>query len=263
MVQPHLYEFKRELPDSTHKQNPVFIAYGDNRPSWRADEGFLASSNWTRKRILLFPFFLPGLLFNGIYGGTAYIKHAPDLGQGMRKNVLEQIYKEVRKGDIDFIAHTGDIIENGSYFTQWEEFLTEANIELPVMKLVPYYPAPGNHERPHEKTYGKQNYDTVFPNLRFYTKKFKDAILIFLDSTTLLDQKGDIASFTVQDSFYAEYFVSDSVGAKPSWLEEQLTAAEEKYKIVVLHHPLLSHKAILAVISLIYTKNDYPVNIVY
>ena len=240
-VPPELYDFKRELPDSTYKRNPTFLVYGDHRPSWRLLEGFLDKRNWSKKRMLLFPVFLPGLLFNATFGGTAYIRRVPDVGSKMRKKVLDQIYEEVNKGDIDFIAHTGDIVENGTYYTQWEDFLVETAVEKPVLKLVPYYPAPGNHERHNEEIYGKPNYDTVFPNSRFYTKEFKDVIMIFLDSGVLFDQKGDFSSFTVQDSLYGKYFVSDSGSTEPSWLEDQLASAQGKYKIILIHHPLFSY----------------------
>jgi len=69
-VPPELYDIKRELPGSTHKRNPVFLVYGDHRPSWRAQEGFLDKRNWSRKRMILFPVFLPGLLFNAIFGNS-------------------------------------------------------------------------------------------------------------------------------------------------------------------------------------------------
>jgi len=240
-VRPELYDIKSELPASTHKRNPTFLVYGDHRPSWRVQEGFLDKRNWSRKRLFLFPVFLPGLLFNAIFGGAAYLRHVPDLGSEMRRKVLNQIYDEVRKGDIDFIAHTGDIVENGTYHTQWEDFLIEAAVEKPVMKLVPYYPAPGNHERHNEKVYGRHNYDTVFPNSRFYTKKFKDVILIFLDSGLIFDQNGDFSSLTVRDSLYRKYLVSRPDSKKSSWLEEQLASAQEKYKIILIHHPLFSY----------------------
>ncbi|MCH7818591.1 MAG: metallophosphoesterase [Candidatus Marinimicrobia bacterium] len=240
-VPPHLYDFKRELPASTHKRNPVFLVYGDHRPSWSVAEGFLDKRNWSKIRLLLFPFYLPGLLFNTTFGGTAYLRRLPDVGSKMRKRVLNQIYQEVSNGGIDFIAHTGDIVENGTYHTQWEDFLIEAGVEKPVMKLVPYYPAPGNHERPNEAVYGKYNYDTVFPNSRFYTKKFKDVVLIFLDSGILFDQNRDFPSFTVQDSLYRKYLVSEPDSKKASWLEEQLTSAQEKQKIILIHHPLFSY----------------------
>ena len=240
-VRPELYDFKRELPASTHKRNPVFLVYGDHRPSWRVQEGFLDKRNWSRKRLLLFPVFLPGLLINATFGGTAYLRGIPDVGSEMRRKVLNQIYQEVSKGDIDFIVHTGDMVENGTYHDQWEDFLIETAVEKPVMKLVPYYPTPGNHERPNEKVYGKYNYDTVFPNSRFYTKKFKDVIMIFLESGILFDQKGDFSSFTVQDSLYRKYIVSGPDSKKPSWLEEQLASAQEKYKIILIHHPLFSY----------------------
>ena len=166
-IPPQLYDFKRELPDSTYERNPVFLVYGDNRPSWRLVEGFMEKRNWSRKRLLLFPVYLPVLLFNAVFGGTAYIRHVPDLGHEIRKKVLHQIYEEINRSNIDFIAHTGDIVENGTYFSHWEEFLTETVVEQPVMQLVPFYPAPGNHERLNEEIYGKYNYDTVFPNSRF------------------------------------------------------------------------------------------------
>ena len=240
-VPPHLYDFKRELPDSTQNRNPVFLVYGDNRPSWRLVEGFVEKHNWSRKRLLLFPVYFPVLLYNAIFGGTAYKRHVPDLGHKIRKIVLHQIYEEVNRNEIDFIAHTGDMVENGTYFSHWKEFLTETVVEQPVLKLVPFYPAPGNHERLNEEVYGKYNYDTVFPNSRFYTKKFKDLIMIFLDSGVLFDQYGDFHSYSVQDSLYAEYLVSAPDSEKPSWLEEQLASAREKYKIILIHHPLFSY----------------------
>ena len=240
-VRPELYDFKRELPASTHERNPVFLVYGDHRPSWRVQEGFLDKRNWSKKRLLLFPVFLPGLLFNATFGGTAYLRGVPDVGSEMRRKVLNQIYEEVSRGDIDFIVHTGDMVQNGTYHRQWEDFLIETAVEKPVMKLVPYYPTPGNHDRPNEKVYGRHNYDAVFPNSRFYTKKFKDVIIIFLESGVLFDQKGDFSSLTVQDSLYRKYIVSGPDSKKPSWLEEQLASAQEKYKIILIHHPLFSY----------------------
>ena len=240
-VRPELYDFKRELPASTHERNPVFLVYGDHRPSWRVQEGFLDKRNWSKKRLLLFPVFLPGLLFNATFGGTAYLRGVPDVGSEMRRKVLNQIYEEVSRGDIDFIVHTGDMVQNGTYHRQWEDFLIETAVEKPVMKLVPYYPTPGNHDRPNEKVYGRHNYDAVFPNSRFYTKKFKDVIMIFLESGVLFDQKGDFSSLTVQDSLYRKYIVSGPDSKKPSWLEEQLASAQEKYKIILIHHPLFSY----------------------
>ena len=133
------------------------------------------------------------------------------------------------------------MVENGTYHDQWKDFLIETTVEKPVMKIVPYYPAPGNHERPNEQVYGKYNYDTVFPNSRFYTKKFKDVILIFLDSGILFDQKGDFPSLTVLDSLYRKYLVSGLDSKNASWLEEQLASAREKYKIIIIHHPLFSY----------------------
>lgn len=86
-VRPELYDIKSELPASTHKRNPTFLVYGDHRPSWRIQEGFLDKRNWSRKRLFLFPVFLPGLLFNAIFGGVTYLRHVPDLGSEMRRKV--------------------------------------------------------------------------------------------------------------------------------------------------------------------------------
>ena len=88
-VRPELYDFKRELPASTHKRNPVFLVYGDHRPSWRVQEGFADKRNWSRKRLMLFPVFLPGLLFNATFGSMAYLRHVPDGGSVMRRKVSQ------------------------------------------------------------------------------------------------------------------------------------------------------------------------------
>ena len=222
-VPPELYNNFPKLDVSVYDRNPVFLVYGDNRPSYRAYEKLVFSkNNWSKQKLLIFPIYAPWLILNDLYGSINYFRGTPVFGRDESRAVLTQLYAEIENNNIDFIAHTGDIVTNGSYASHWEYFLRETGIEIPVLQRVPIYPAAGNHDYPNHKEYGEANFNRVFPNSKFYTKRFKDILLIFIDSTIILDQDGHLGSRDEQDRLFRKWFVSQAGSAEASWLEQKL-----------------------------------------
>lgn len=240
IASPELFEFKHDLEPEVFKGNPSFLVYGDNRPSWRVLERFIKKHNWANKKMLIFPIYVPWLFLNGTIGSINFIRSSPDFGHTERFEVLNQIYSEIQRGNVDFIAHTGDMVTNGEYAWQWEKFLKEIAHDIPILQEVPIFPAAGNHDSPNEENFGKKNFESVFPNSKFYVKKFKDVLLIFLDSTILLDSKGHIKPEAEQDNLFRKYLISDENSDTTSWLEDVFSSATAKHKIVIMHHPIFS-----------------------
>jgi len=238
-IDSSLIHFEVLLDDSLFKKNPRFIVYGDHRPSWRLGEKFLKSENWKTKKWLFFPVYIPVLAFNGIWGSFNYLRRVPDFGHRERQKVLSQIVSIVESQEINFVVHTGDIVENGNYPSQWEDFLIETAYEFPLLRKVPYYPVPGNHDQSNDKKFGSYNYDFVFPDSRFYTKRFPNVDLIFLDSSILLDQDNNIEP-SERELLFRKYFYSGESEITESWLERQLFKARNKNKIIIMHHPIFS-----------------------
>ena len=236
-VDPFLYDFRNFSSDSTLRSNTRFIVYGDNRPGWRLNERFINERNWKTRSL---PVRLPVLLVNGFWGMINYVRHMPEYGNAERRSVLREIYNEAITQDIDFVAHTGDIVENGNHPLQWDKFLRETKIEIPLLNSLPFYPVPGNHDQANNMNYGAHNYDAVFPGARFYVKRLKNAVIIFLDSSVIHDKDDNLGSYVVRDSLFRVYYVSSEKNSKKSWLEKQLTHAAGKFKIIIMHHPLFS-----------------------
>lgn len=240
-ISPDLYSNFPKLDVSVYERNPVFLVYGDNRPSYRAYEKLIfEKNNWTKKKALLFPIYAPWLILNEFYGSINYFRGNPKFGRNESRAVLTHLYAEIENNNIDFIAHTGDMVTNGSYASHWEYFLKETGINIPVMQRVPLFPAAGNHDYPNHKEYGEANFNTVFPDSKFYTKRFKDLLLLFIDSTIILDQDGHIESKDEQDRLFRKWIVSPEGSNSSSWLERELESSKEKYKILIMHHPLVS-----------------------
>ena len=236
-IDPSLYELRKFSSDFTLSSSTKFIVYGDNRPGWRLYEKVIEESNWKTWSL---PVHLPALLVNGFWGTINYIRYIPDYGNPERRLVLREIYKETLTQNIDFVAHTGDIVQNGKHPLHWDKFLRETKIEIPLLNTLPFYPVPGNHDQANNKTYGAHNYDAVFPGARFYVKQLPNAVLIFLDTSILHDKDNNLGSYAVRDSLFKEYYVSSEKNSKKSWLERQLTDAAGKFKIIVMHHPPFS-----------------------
>ena len=113
-------------------------------------------------------------------------------------------------GKIDFVVHTGDLVNDGRVYSQWGSEFFGPTKEL--MRCVPLYPVLGNHE--HNSEY----YFDLFAlpgNERFYSRDFGPALISFLDSNWPM--------------------TPDSEQYK--WLEAELAACKAPWKFVVCHHP--------------------------
>lgn len=120
---------------------------------------------------------------------------------------------ERRRGRIDFVVHTGDLIADGNRYSRWgPEFF------VPIRELaasIPVYPVLGNHEG------NSENYFDLFAlpgNERFYSRRFGPAHIWFLDSSWQLEPGSE----------QYEWFVSD------------IAASDAPWKFVVFHYPVFS-----------------------
>jgi hypothetical protein len=220
-----------------------FIVYSDNQTGWRAREVFLKKSSWTNWRMLVVPFYQLYLVGSGIVGGLNYALHKPDYGGEQRRMVRDAVYASAKRNEAAFIMNVGDIAaSDGRRPSHWKSFLDENRIEHPLLDEIPYLPVIGNHEYANDTLYGFPNFSAVFGYPRFYTVEFENAVLIVVDSNFILDQGGFIDDDT-QDKLFEEWFVSAAGSGRLSWLENQLAAFNVPFKIIAMHHPMISYGA--------------------
>jgi len=235
------YKVPKLLSDDKIKTNSTFIVYSDNQAGWRVKEKFLKKSNWTDPKMFIFPFYELYLLGNGMIGGINMLRQAPDYGSQGRRLVRDAIYTEAKNSQAAFILNLGDITaSDGRRPAHWKMFLKENKIEHPLLKEIPYLPVVGNHERANNITFGLSNYQAIFDYPQFYVVEFTDAVLIVIDSNYLIDQYGNLSD-ELQDELFNKWFVSGVDCKESSWLEKQLTAYNKTFKIIAMHHPLISY----------------------
>jgi hypothetical protein len=233
------YRIPKLLPDDTILTNQRFVVYSDNQTGWRVYDKFLRKANWVTPKMFLFPFYQLYLIGNGLIGLDNWIRHVPDYGVDQRRMVRDALYAEVKRSDAAFIMNVGDVsAHDGRRPLHWEIFLRENRIESPLLDEIPFLPVIGNHEHANDKTFGFPNYQAVFEYPRFYVIEFVDAALFVLDSNFLVDQKEYIPD-DEQDELFKKWFVSGP-GDPPSWLEEQLSAYDKPFKLVAIHHPMIT-----------------------
>jgi hypothetical protein len=229
------------LPGQPIKANSTFVVYGDNQASWRAQERFLRKSNWTNRRMLIFPFYQLYLVGNGMIGSINRLRNSPDFGAKQRAAVRDAVYVEAKRSEAAFILNLGDITAyDGRRPAHWASFLKENKIEHPLLNEIPYLPAIGNHEHANDTTLGLPNYQAIFGYPRFYVVEFTDAALFVLDSNFIIDQYDHIDD-DIQDQLFAQWFVSDVDNKKLAWLEEQLVNCDKPFKMVAMHHPPITY----------------------
>ncbi len=218
-----------------------FIVYSDNQTGWRAREVFLKKSRWTNWRMLIVPFYQLYLVGSGIVGGLNYAFHTPDYGGKERRMVRDAVYNAAIRNEAAFIMNVGDIAaSDGRRPSHWKLFLDENRIELPLLDEIPYLPVIGNHEYANDTLHGFPNFTAVFDYPRFYTVEFENAVLIVLDSNYILDQDDFIEDDT-QDRLFELWFVSSAEAERRSWLENQLSTFNKSFKIIAMHHPVITY----------------------
>ncbi len=232
---------RKLLPDRPINRSSTFLVYGDNQASWRAQERFLKKSNWTNRKMLIFPFYQLYLLGNGIMGSINWLRNSPDSGAKQRAAVRDAVYVEAKHSEAAFILNLGDMTAyDGRRPGHWASFLKENKIEYPLLNEIPYLPVIGNHEHANDTALGLPNYQAIFGYPRFYVVEFTDAALFVLDSNFIIDHYDHIDD-DFQDQLFARWFVSDADNNKPSWLEEQLFTCDKPFKVVAMHHPPITY----------------------
>ncbi|NIM18850.1 MAG: hypothetical protein GTO42_02345 [Candidatus Latescibacteria bacterium] len=234
------YRVPKLLPDGPQKNNPKFVVIGDNQAGWRGKEKFVRKKNWATWKMAIIPFYQLYLIGNGIVGGVNWWRHAPDYGKKERLMVRDAIYAEAKRSKVDFILNVGDIAaHDGRRPSHWKMFLQENKEKHPLLEEVPYLPTAGNHDRTNDEIYGLPNYRAIFDYPRFYVVDFPDAALFVTDSNFILDQEQEVDDDT-QDALFEKWFVSDVTSGEPAWLERELRARKNVFKIVAFHHSILS-----------------------
>ncbi len=121
------------------------------------------------------------------------------------------------------VVHTGDI---AYYEGSFQEFRTNYFERYPVMRSVPFFPAPGNHEylTPEAAPYRALHslpLGTV-PEVdrgRYYSFDWSNVHFVSLDSNASLDR------------------ASTGEGGMLKWLDDDLTNTSKFWRIVFFHHP--------------------------
>lgn len=234
------YSITQKLPYNTPlKYNPTFLVYGDSQRGWRFNEKFLKRKNWLTWKMLLIPFYEIYWLGNGIIGGINYLRQAPGYGKKEFLLVRDALYTETQRSQVDFILNVGDLITDGRRPQHWESFLSAYKEDVPLLQEVPLVTARGNHDRTLDPKTGLSNHEALFPYPAFYTLEFLDLTVFILDSLLLVDDYQYIND-EQQEAFFSEWFVSPEGSGQPSWLEKTLADCRTKFKIVTMHHPLIS-----------------------
>ena len=232
------YRVPKLLLDGPMKENPQFIFYGDSRPGWRFQEKFRHKRNWLTWKMLIVPFYEVYWLGNGAVGGVNRLRHVPDYGHKERLMVRDAVYEAAKRSRVDFIVHGGDMPTDGRRPSHWAKFLEEHKENRPLVSDFPFLPIVGNHERTDDKEYGLLNYQAIFEYPPFYVLDFPDAAIFVVDSNLIIDQYRSIDD-DEQDALFQKWFVSDN-SERPAWLEQELASRSQRFKIVIMHHPIVS-----------------------
>ena len=233
------YEVPRKLGDSLTVETPEFIVIGDAQAAWRAEHRFYRSENWFTWRHLLFPFYQVYLLTNGIVGAANWGRGVPDYGAEWRARMRVAVEDAAEEMDAHFIMMLGDMVDNGRYGEQWENFLQEYAGPGDLLSEFPFLPMPGNHERANDTTFAWPNYQAVLDYPRFYVQKMDEGVIFVLDSNFLIDQYG-LLELDEQDRLFKKWFISDNP-ENPAWLERQLEKYDDRrYKMIAMHHSILT-----------------------
>lgn len=133
-----------------------------------------------------------------------------------------------------FIMHGGDIVQTSRYLHQWQMMI---NGNENFLAQSPFMPATGNHEATND-TAGQ--YET-YKHLTFdYPEENSDKTYGVYYSFDYGD-----AHFAVLNTCYAAGVRAPSVDTiQRTWLENDLSKSTKKWKIVMMHVPMVSYKNI-------------------
>jgi len=118
---------------------------------------------------------------------------------------------------MDFIIHTGDLVQDGTDTPQWPVFF---DIEKPLLAKAAFFPVLGNHERNSPQYY--EFFDVKIP---YYSFQWGQAYFICLNS--------DFGNAERTKEARDRYFDEQTL-----WLEAELKKAQKSaLRFVVFHHP--------------------------
>ncbi len=128
---------------------------------------------------------------------------------------------------LDFIIHTGDMVQHGGDETEWTQMLSGVE---GYVSSVPTMLTSGNHSYWEDYTYGYKNIEYNHTTVNMPEQNYENGIYYSFDY-------GDV-HFTVLSSGDSE---KTGVGKEQrKWLENDLSSTDKKWKIVAIHNPLYS-----------------------
>jgi len=151
---------------------------------------------------------------------------APDASQTFRAAVYgdsrtqheqhREVVKSITKNEPDILLHTGDIVEEGMNYKNWDKEFFHPSADL--IAYVPLYPVIGNHE--YNGSERMWYYDFFSPpgNEQWYAFTYGCARFVILDSN----------------------FNFSPGGSQYSWLVEEFQSSgyiNSKWQIALFHHP--------------------------
>lgn len=134
-----------------------------------------------------------------------------------RHDMHKKVIDAMMKHDMDFIIHTGDLVQDGMDTPQWPIFF---QIEKALLAKAAFFPVLGNHERNSPQYY--EFFDVKIP---YYTFQWGQAAFICLNS--------DFGNAERTKEARDRYFDEQTI-----WLEAELKKAQNSaLRFVVFHHP--------------------------
>ena len=137
-------------------------------------------------------------------------------GRNIRKELAEEI---VEKFDIDFVLHTGDIVQDGRNQKDWNDYFDDTEI---LNRNIPGFYTQGNHEAGSSSHMFKNiplGFKTNFNG--YYTFNWNQLNLLILNSN-------------LQDSEQKSWMIKE--------IEESKDITEKNWKITLIHYPVFTYK---------------------
>jgi len=234
------YKIPRKMDVGPQATNPRFLAYGDTQSGLRIKQKFASKDAWWTWKAFIFPFYYIYNVGQGAVGGVNWLRNVPDYGEVERRMVRDAVYAEVVDSRPDFLMDLGDIcMYDGRRPEHWETFIQENRFDVPLLEEVAFVPVIGNHDRANDEMYGYPNFRAVFDYPRFYVLDFPDVAIFVVDSDFILDQY-QYFDDELQDQLWTKWFVSPPGSKELSWLERELASRRQKFKIVAMHHAVVT-----------------------
>jgi len=117
-----------------------------------------------------------------VYGDTRF--HDPNDTEAANPGVRRALVQAIAEANPSFICFTGDIVYNGYDADDWKVWDSETRIWRE--KMIPIYPALGNHDLHGEEQVALGNYFQRFPELkgsRYSSVRIANSLTLVLDSS--------------------------------------------------------------------------------